>query len=118
MRGVISGTCTENKEVPTYEFNKDSVGVRCRGGDCLDKKLPDFPVRDGDCLVSGGLDFVSEEFAVPSEISEIFGPSSESSYRSSCCKSSIALSMPSGNQYSAQAHNTFPSGETSKPPSL
>jgi hypothetical protein len=37
---------------------------------------------------------------------------------SSFANRSIALSTPSGNQYSAQAHNVFPSGDTSKPPSL
>ena len=47
-----------------------------------------------------------------------FSRISASYARSSLCRTSMALSTPSGSQYSAHAHSVFPSGETSKPPSL
>jgi hypothetical protein len=66
------------------------------------------------------IDCCTSEFQISSRINgELsISRSSASTANSSLCSKSIALSTPSGSQYSAHAHKVFPSGDTSKPPSL
>ena len=107
-------------------------GVKCCAGSGLvldDEFVVDNRFLGGDgfgvsappLLASGGTGesvLAAVDFGFSSISPILESSSSESMLRSSCCTSSMALSTPSGNQYSAHAHNVLPSGDNAKPPSL
>jgi len=111
----------------------------CKGGDRLPSKsevpllLRNFLLFCNCCSVMDRVLFVVRTGDDMEIVVSVVGAGSASSHTdifdsaarraasascSSLCIKSIALSTPSGNQYSTQAQSIFPSGDTSNPPSL